>query len=164
MINTAQGEPDSYYHPDYLNATWDDDRDPATPEVAWPDVQKRYATVVRRIDDGIGDLLSTLVDLKLDQNTLIVVTSDNGPSVESYLKENYSPQFFASFGPFDGIKRDLWEGGIKPGAVSVGRGPSPQAPAAVTGPRRCGTGYRRSLKPLVFSRQPVATAFRYCRC
>ncbi len=117
MINTAEGQPDSYYHPDYLNATWDDDQNPGTPEVAWPDVQKRYATVVRRIDDGLGDLMATLKDLKLDENTVVVVTSDNGPSIESYLKENYSPQFFRSFGPYDGIKRDLWEGGINPGAL-----------------------------------------------
>ncbi len=117
MINTAEGQPDSYYHPDYLNATWDDDQNPTTPEIAWPDVQKRYATVVRRIDDGIGDLMATLKDLKLDDNTIVVVTSDNGPSIESYLKENYTPQFFRSFGPYDGIKRDLWEGGINLGAL-----------------------------------------------
>lgn len=117
MINTATGEPDSYYHPDYATATWDDDQDAATSEVPWPDVYKRYATLVRRMDDCMGDILKQLEDLQIDQNTMIVFTSDNGPSKESYLKENYDPDFFNSFGPFDGIKRDCFEGGIRVGAL-----------------------------------------------
>lgn len=117
MINTAVGPIDAYYHPDYATATWDHDRDPATPEVAWPDVYKRYATMVRRIDDGVGDLLTLLRHLHLDTNTLVVFTSDNGPSKESYLPEEYAPDFFNSFGPHDGIKRDLWEGGVRVGAL-----------------------------------------------
>ena len=56
MINTASGTADSYIHPDYALKTWDDDNNAATPEVAWKDVYKRYATSVRRIDDGVGDL------------------------------------------------------------------------------------------------------------
>ena len=113
MITTASGTPDSYIHPDYANATYDHDKNPATPEVAWPDVYKRYATLCRRIDDGIGDIMQLLKDLKIDQNTMVVFTSDNGPSIESYLPENYEPVFFNSFGPFDGIKRDVWEGGVR---------------------------------------------------
>lgn len=118
MINTASGTPDSYYHPEYVDATWDHDGNAATAEVAWPDVQKRYASVVRRIDDGIADLLQLLRDLSLDQNTLIVFTTDNGPSVESYLDEAYEPTFFQGYGPYDGIKRDLWEGGVHVGALA----------------------------------------------
>ncbi len=113
MINTASGMPDSYIHPDYSTATYDHDKNPATPEKAWPDVYKRYATLCRRIDDGVGDILQLLTDLKIDRNTLVVFTSDNGPSIESYLKEEYEPNFFNSFGPFDGIKRDVWEGGLR---------------------------------------------------
>lgn len=113
MINTASGNPDSYIHPDYAQATYDHDKNAATPEIAWPDVYKRYATLCRRIDDGVGDILQLLKDLKIDQNTLVVFTSDNGPSIESYLKEDYEPIFFNSFGPFDGIKRDVWEGGVR---------------------------------------------------
>ncbi|MGB7325062.1 MAG: sulfatase-like hydrolase/transferase [Rubripirellula sp.] len=118
MINTAGGKPDSYMHPDYADQTWDHDQDPSTAEQAWPDVQKRYATDVRRIDDCVGDLLDLLGDLSIDDNTLVVFTTDNGPSRESYLPEKYEPDFFNSFGPFDGIKRDLWEGGIRVGAIA----------------------------------------------
>jgi arylsulfatase A-like enzyme len=128
MINTASGKVDSWYHPDYANAMWDDDHNAATPAKPWPDVYKRYATTVRRIDNAVGDLLQLLKDLKLDDNTLVVFTSDNGPSIESYLKEPYAPTFFGSYGPFDGIKRDCWEGGLRvptivrwPGTISEGQ-------------------------------------------
>ena len=113
MINTASGKIDSYYYPDYANATYDDDGNANTPEVAWPDVYKRYAGAVRRVDDCVGDILQTLKDLRIDDNTLVVFCSDNGPSMESYLKQNLAADFFNSFGPFDGIKRDVWEGGIR---------------------------------------------------
>jgi hypothetical protein len=98
-------------------------------------VYTRYATSVRRIDDAVGDLMTLLADLDLDENTLVIFTSDNGPSVESYLKgkdadgypTNYAPTFFDSYGPFDGIKRDCWEGGVRmptiarwPGRVAAG--------------------------------------------
>ena len=129
MINTASGTVDSWVHPDYRNATYDDDRNPATPEVPWPNVYKRYATAVRRLDDAVGDIQQLLQDLRIDQNTLVVFTSDNGPSIESYLPhEPLRANFFSSFGPFDGIKRDCWEGGVRvptlarwPGHIRVGR-------------------------------------------
>lgn len=128
FINTAGGKPDSYVFPDYDTATYDDDKDPATAEKPWPDVYKRYATSVRRIDTEIGDLVQLLKDLNIDKNTLVVFTSDNGPSIESYLPENITPEFFNSFGPFDGIKRDCWEAGIRvptiawwPGKIAAGQ-------------------------------------------
>jgi arylsulfatase A-like enzyme len=116
MINTASGTVDTYVHPDYAQATYDDDQNAATPEIPWPDTYKRYATAVRRIDDAVGDLLKLLKDLKIDHNTLVVFSSDNGPSIESYLPKEYTanlPTFFGSYGPFDGIKRDCWEGGMR---------------------------------------------------
>ncbi len=118
MINTANGEIDSWIHPDYANATWDHDQNPDTAEAPWPNVYQRYATSVRRIDDCVGDLLNHLESLKIDRNTLVIFTSDNGPSIESYLKESYSPEFFGSYGPFSGIKRDCWEGGVRVGAIA----------------------------------------------
>ena len=128
MINTASGDIDSYIHPDYTNATWDNDHDPKTPEVPWPTVYKRQATAVHRIDDCVGDVLQLLHDLRIETNTLVIFTSDNGPEKDSYLKEPYAPTFFNSFGPFDGIKRDLWEGGFRvptivrwPGHIPAGQ-------------------------------------------
>src|SRR5690606_9965625 len=113
MINTASGEIDSYLDPQYADATYDHDQDPSTPEIAWPETYKRFAGVIKRIDQQVGDLLQLLRDLDMDENTLVVFTSDNGPSQESYLpKEHFMPyeaDFFDSFGKFEGIKRDLYE-------------------------------------------------------
>lgn len=101
MINTARGEIDSYRYPEYTDR-------------GWTDVEERFSTMVRRIDDCVGDLLQTLKELGIDDNTLVVFTSDNGPHQEAYLaKAHYDPASFQSYGPFDGIKRDTWEGGIR---------------------------------------------------
>ena len=114
FINTADDTIDDYFHPDYA------DQD-------WPETQKRFASLVRRIDNGVGDLMQLLKDLNIDGNTIVVFTSDNGPHSESYGYGEYDPDFFESFGPLDGIKRDTWEGGIRvptivhwPGRVPAG--------------------------------------------
>lgn len=101
MINTATGEIDSYVHPDYRDQ-------------GWSDVEQRFASMVRRIDNGVGDLLQLLRELGIADNTLVVFTSDNGPHSESYITDtNYAPTSFQSYGPLDGMKRDVWEGGIR---------------------------------------------------
>ncbi len=101
MINTARGEVDSYRYPEHTGK-------------GWSDVEERFATMVKRIDDCVGDLLQTLRDLNIEQNTLVVLSSDNGPHHEAYLKAaQYDPTSFQSYGPFDGTKRDTWEGGIR---------------------------------------------------
>jgi arylsulfatase A-like enzyme len=121
MISTASGTPDSYTYPAYAEALYDDDANPATPEVHWPSTYQRYATANRRLDDAVGDVLQLLKDLKIDSNTIVVYTSDNGPSNESYLPEDRfppnKPTFFRSFGPFEGIKADTWEGGVRVPAI-----------------------------------------------
>jgi arylsulfatase A-like enzyme len=115
FINTVIDTVDTYYHPDY-----------ADPD--WPDVQKRIASIIRRIDDGVGDVLQLLKDLGIDEETMVVFTSDNGPHLESYGYGEYHPTFFESYGPLDGTKRDTWEGGIRvptivrwPGHVPAGK-------------------------------------------
>lgn len=116
MINTASGTVDSYVYPEYDTATYDHDDNPATAEVPWPDTYKRYASAVRRLDDAVGDVRQLLKDLHINENTIVVFSSDNGPSIESYLPKGYVPNhptFFGSYGPFDGIKRDCWEGGLR---------------------------------------------------
>lgn len=127
MINTSTGIYDGYIHPDYATATYDHDSNPGTAEIAWPDMSKRWAGGVRRVDDAMGDLLTLLDDLNIANNTLVVFTSDNGVTKESYFAEAFEPGFFDSFGPFDGIKRDTWEGGIRvptfaywPGTITSG--------------------------------------------
>lgn len=90
---------------------------------------KKHASMIARIDDAVGDLLKLLSDLKIDKNTIVVFTSDNGPHNEgSFIGPTQDPNFFESYGPFDGIKRDTWEAGIRvpaivrwPAAIPSGR-------------------------------------------
>ncbi|WP_075090982.1 sulfatase-like hydrolase/transferase [Haloferula sp. BvORR071] len=114
-INTASGTINTWIHPDYANATWDNDNNAATAEVAWPDYAKRHATMIRRVDDAMADLRTLLADLSIADNTLIVFTSDNGPHNEAGTggSYTYNPTFFRSYAGFDGIKRDMWEGGVR---------------------------------------------------
>jgi arylsulfatase A-like enzyme len=138
MINTAVGKPDSWLYPEHQDATWNDPKRGA--RRPWPDTAKRYATMVRRIDDCVHDLVVTLRDLGLEKNTLVVFTSDNGPSKESYLKgrdangypRSFDPGFFRGYGPFDGIKRDCFEGGVRVGAITYWPG---TIPAGKTSPQ-----------------------------
>jgi len=64
-----------------------------------------YAGMVSRMDRDIGKLLATLKQQGVDENTLVIFTSDNG--------HEYDQNFFNSNGPLRGKKRDLYEGGIR---------------------------------------------------
>lgn len=70
-----------------------------------------YAAMVEQLDTGIGRVLASLDELKLASNTLILFTSDNGPSAEL---NHYGPEG-ADFsnGPLRGYKFGLTEGGLR---------------------------------------------------
>ena len=75
----------------------------------WPQVQKNKAAMITRLDADIGRLMKQLKELKLDDSTLVIFSSDNGPHKEG----GVDPKFFDSSGPLTGTKRDLTEGGIR---------------------------------------------------
>ena len=101
MINTATGTVDNY-------------RDPAYTGQGLGDTYERQGTVVSRIDKYVGDILQTLRDQGIDSNTVVIFSSDNGPMDEFYMTgATYTPEFFQSYGPFEGIKRDIFEGGVR---------------------------------------------------
>ena len=108
QINTAKGAVDKGMHPEVARAVGDDGQ-------SWPDHARRHATMVRRIDDAIADLVQLLKDLKIDDNTLIVFTSDNGTLREHGLDDvgTYAPDYLDTFGRYDGTKTDMWEGGVR---------------------------------------------------
>lgn len=90
---------------------------------SWPAPEKGKAAMITYLDDMVGQLIADLRKRRLDDITLVVFTSDNGPHKES----GVDPEFFKSSGPFRGIKRDLYEGGIRvpliawwPGAIAAG--------------------------------------------
>ncbi len=68
-----------------------------------------FAAMITRLDGDVGRIRQLLEELGIDQNTLIIFTSDNGPHKEG----GADPEFFNSGGGLRGIKRDLYEGGIR---------------------------------------------------
>jgi arylsulfatase A-like enzyme len=75
----------------------------------WPEPQKGHAAMITRMDSDIGKLFAKLAELGLDEDTLVMFSSDNGPHREG----GNDPDFNNSNGPLQGIKRDLYEGGIR---------------------------------------------------
>ena len=89
----------------------------------WPDPQKGHAAMITRMDGDVGRLMAKLKELGLDENTLVMFSSDNGPHKEG----GADPAFFNSSGPLQGYKRALYEGGIRvpmiarwPGRIKAG--------------------------------------------
>ena len=68
-----------------------------------------FAAMVSQLDKYVGEIMDELKKQGLDKNTIIFFTSDNGPHNEG----GADPEFFNSNGPLKGIKRDLYEGGIR---------------------------------------------------
>jgi arylsulfatase A-like enzyme len=75
----------------------------------WPPVERSFAASVSRLDRDVGRVLQRIHDLGLDGNTLVLFSSDNGPHHEG----GHDSKYFRSSGPLRGIKRDLYEGGIR---------------------------------------------------
>ena len=68
-----------------------------------------FAAMMTILDRDVGRILDLLKELGIDENTLVIFTSDNGPHKEG----GHKPDFFDSNGPLRGYKRDLYEGGIR---------------------------------------------------
>lgn len=92
-----------------------------------PDVQNPiagFAAMMENLDNEIGSILSLLKSLNIDNNTLVMFTSDNGAHKEG----GHDPDFWNSTGGLRGHKRDMHEGGIRapllarwPGVVPAGK-------------------------------------------
>jgi len=88
----------------------------------WPEPQKGHAAMISLLDADIGQLLDKLGESGTADNTLVLFTSDNGPHREG----GFDPDFNESNGLLRGIKRDLYEGGIRVPLIArwPGRTPS----------------------------------------
>jgi arylsulfatase A-like enzyme len=78
-------------------------------DAAWPQHEKIFAAMVTRLDAYVGQIVGALDARGLANDTLVMLASDNGPHQEG----GQDPHFFDSNGPLRGIKRDLYEGGLR---------------------------------------------------
>jgi arylsulfatase A len=81
-----------------------------------------YAAMITRMDSDVGRITSLLSELKLDDDTIVFFSSDNGPALPII-----GDDYFRSKGPMRGHKENLYEGGIRvpmivrwPGKVPAG--------------------------------------------
>jgi arylsulfatase A-like enzyme len=88
-----------------------------------PESHAAFAAMIKHLDDYVGELLDKLSEAGLEDNTIVIFTSDNGPHLEA----GADPDYFDSNGPLRGYKRDMYEGGIRvpmlvkwPGRVKPG--------------------------------------------
>lgn len=89
----------------------------------WPAPDQAHAATITRLDADLGHLLAKLKELGIDEDTLVIFSSDNGHHKEG----GNNPELFDANGPLRGQKRALYEGGIRvptvarwPGKVRAG--------------------------------------------
>jgi arylsulfatase A-like enzyme len=78
-------------------------------DMDWPNPEKGFAAMIQNIDETVGAIHRKLKECGIEENTLVIFISDNGPHAEGH----HDPEFFNSSGPLRGKKRDLYEGGIR---------------------------------------------------
>ncbi len=86
--------------------------------------EQKFFAVLEELDRQVGRVVDTVDELGLAERTLIVLTSDNGPTDwPSYYKQGQTPPGFT--GPFYGRKWCLYEGGIRMPFIARWKGTIP---------------------------------------
>jgi arylsulfatase A-like enzyme len=70
-----------------------------------------YAAMITRMDSVVGRMAALVDELGLENDTIFIFTSDNGPVLDG--PGGSDAKFFESAGPFRGMKGSLYEGGIR---------------------------------------------------
>lgn len=87
----------------------------------WAIGHKEWASMVSRLDQGVGDVVDLLENLDIDKNTIVLFASDNGHSTHGYDRDkSVTPigKHFNSFGPTRGRKGDSYDGAFRVPAVA----------------------------------------------
>lgn len=92
----------------------------------WSDQDKGQAAMITHMDADVGELIELLKDLKIDEKTIVMFSSDNGHHDEG----GHNTETFDPNGPLRGKKRDLYEGGIR--VPLIVRWPGQIKPGSVT--------------------------------
>ncbi len=74
-----------------------------------PEAHAAFAAMITLLDDQVGEIMDKVKELGLEDKTIIIFSSDNGPHREG----GADPDYFESNGVYSGYKRDLTEGGIR---------------------------------------------------
>lgn len=92
----------------------------------WPNPEKGFAAMITYMDKDVGRLMDLLKELGIDEQTLVIFTSDNGPHNEG----GHKHEFFDSNGPLQGYKRSMHEGGYR--VPKIARWPGKIAPGTTS--------------------------------
>ena len=68
-----------------------------------------YAAMITRMDRNVGELVDLINNLGLEDDTILMFSSDNGPTFNGGVDAKY----FSSAGPLSGLKVSAREGGIR---------------------------------------------------
>ncbi len=85
--------------PDYRKSSYESQDEP----------HAAFVAMIEIMDTQVGEIMAKVKELGIEDNTIIVFASDNGPHTEG----GADPKYFKSSGPLKGVKRDLYEGGIR---------------------------------------------------
>jgi len=126
FLNYAKPEPYNHYRPFFLYLSYTIARanllvaratgngmevpgDAPYSSEPWPAAEKNKAAMITRLDGYVGQLMEKLAKSKNEKNTIVIFTSANGPHKDG----GVDPRFLGSAGALRGLKRDLYEGGIR---------------------------------------------------